>query len=435
MLLRTAISLLLLTASPLLRAELFEIHYPASKTDGELQIAVTHRLWIPDGAETLRGVIVVQHGCGVGSGRSAESTVYDLHWQELARKWDCALMGPRYHQAEEQDCRLWCDPGNGSDAVFLRALDDFAKRAGRPELAVVPWCLWGHSGGGFWSSLLQMEHPERIAAIWFQSGTAYSRWMSGEMEAPEIPEAAMKIPMIANPGLKEKDHERFKVAYSGSLAMVRDYRTRGAPIAFAPDPKSGHETRDSRYLAIPFFDACLGLRLPEKAGGGTLRDIDMESSVYVPLEEVYDAGADLAPLEKGDRSEQNWLPNEALAVAWAEFVATGGVTDQTPPPAPTDVRVKHGDLTWTARADLESGLQSFVILRGDKEIGKIDPVPSRRGLPLFQGMTYNGTPTDAFRSMSFPLPEPAAGALKGPGYRVITVNTAGLRSDPSSKKK
>ncbi|HAW32276.1 MAG TPA: hypothetical protein DCY03_29905, partial [Planctomycetaceae bacterium] len=66
-----------------------------------------------------------------------------------------------------------------------------------------------------------------------------------------------QIPMVANPGLKEKENKRFSRAWTGSLAMFKDYRAKGAPICFAPDPRTGHETGDSRYLAIPFFNACL----------------------------------------------------------------------------------------------------------------------------------------------------------------------------------
>ena len=34
-----------------------------------------------------------------------------------------------------------------------------------------------------------------------------------------------------------------------------------------------------------------------------------------------------------------WLPNEAVAKAWMEYVKTGTVADTTPPPAPSRVRV------------------------------------------------------------------------------------------------
>jgi hypothetical protein len=33
------------------------------------------------------------------------------------------------------------------------------------------------------------------------------------------------------------------------------------------DPNSSHDCGNQRYLAIPWFDACLTARLPEKGGG------------------------------------------------------------------------------------------------------------------------------------------------------------------------
>ena len=56
-------------------------------------------IWIPADAETLRGVVVHQHGCGSGSG-DGDALPYDLHWQELARKHDCALMAVSYRQED-----------------------------------------------------------------------------------------------------------------------------------------------------------------------------------------------------------------------------------------------------------------------------------------------------------------------------------------------
>src|SRR5947199_5420857 len=68
--------------------------------------------------------------------------------------------------------------------------------------------------------------------------------------------------MMCNPGVKEKGDKRFNGAWTGALAMFQAYRAKGAPIAFAPDPRTAHECGDCRYLAILWFDACLAQRLP-----------------------------------------------------------------------------------------------------------------------------------------------------------------------------
>src|SRR4029079_5073430 len=115
-----------------------EVKYPPGKADGELQMGVTYTLWLPDGVNKFRGIIVHQHGCGAGACKGGETAADDLRWQSLARKWDCALLGPSYHQEDGQDCGKWCDPRNGSRDRFLQALDDLGAKSGHPELAKVP---------------------------------------------------------------------------------------------------------------------------------------------------------------------------------------------------------------------------------------------------------------------------------------------------------
>ncbi|MBI5396722.1 MAG: hypothetical protein HZA91_15620 [Verrucomicrobia bacterium] len=410
----------------------FEVAYPPSPRTNELQLGVTYRLWLPDGVKAVRGVIVHQHGCGAGSCKGAVTAAQDLHWQALAKKWDCALLGPSFHQGEKDNCRLWCDPRNGSDKTFLKGLDDLAAQSKHPELARAPWCLWGHSGGGFWASLMQTMYPERIVAIWFRSGTAFSTWEKGEIPKPEIPAAAMAVPMMCNPGVKENGDKRFNGAWTGTLEMFRAYRAQGAPIGFAPDPRTSHETGDSRYLAIPFFDACLAMRLPARAGQ-PLRPVDMKAAWFAAL-----LGDAVQPLSKfaGGTKEAVWLPNERVAKAWLEYVRLGETSDTTPPPAPTKVKAARNAagavaLTWDAEADFESGLQAFIIQRDGMDLAQLPEKPvGRFGRALFQGMSYGDTPEQPLREMKY------TDATARPGekhsYRVISVNSAGLKSKPAA---
>lgn len=408
----------------------FEVVYPPSKVAGELQFGVTFTVWIPPGVQQLRGVIVHQHGCGKGACQGGATAAFDLHWQALARKWDCALLGPSYQQEDKQNCRLWCDPRNGSDVAFRRALTDLAAASKHPELERVPWCLWGHSGGGFWASLMQTMHPERIVAIWCRSGTAFATWEKGDIAKPTIPAAAYGIPLALNPGRKEKDDKRFAGAWTGAEAMFAAYRAKGAPVLFAPDPRTAHECGDSRYLAIPFFDAYLAQRLPTKAGD-PLRPTDAKASWLV-------AGVGAEPVAAaaftGKATEASWLPNAAFAKAWVEYTRTGAVSDTTPPVAPTNVQATPQTdgtlvLTWRAEADFESGLRGFVVLRDGKEIAAwpVKPV-GRFGRPLFQQMSYHDTPEKPLPEMRFVDPKPTAVSV----YQVIAVNGVELRSKPSA---
>jgi hypothetical protein len=410
-----------------------EVSYPPSTEPGELQFGVTYTLWIPGDVERIRGVIVHQHGCGDGACRGGATAAYDLHWQALARKWDCALLGPSYQQGEHPNCRLWCDPRNGSGDTFLKALDDLAEKSDHPEVATAPWCLWGHSGGGFWASLMQVKHPQRIVAIWNRSGTAFSAWESGEIPKPKIPEAAFAVPVMCNPGVKEKEHERFHRAWDGCLAMFEAYRAKGAPIGFAPDPRTSHECGDCRYLAIPFFDACLAMRLSdEDSTNQDLKPIDWNEAWYADV-----LGA--VPLSAGsyrdDQAKAVWLPNKRVAQAWAEYVKTGAVGDTTPPPPPRNVRTAaQADgsvrIAWEADADLESGIGAFAIERDGKVIAQVPEKPAGRfGRPLFQRMSYHDTPEAPLPAMEYV--DTSVKTSDGHAYRVVAVNSVGLRSEPS----
>src|SRR5882724_9057127 len=118
------------------RAQYFKIDYAASTDTTELQLAVTYTIWIPEGVKTIRGIIVHQHGAGSIAAKSGESAAYDLHWQALAKKWDCALLGPSYHvltdktDASPGGAQLWFDPRRGSDKTFVKAISEFAVSTG-----------------------------------------------------------------------------------------------------------------------------------------------------------------------------------------------------------------------------------------------------------------------------------------------------------------
>lgn len=412
------------------RGSYYEISYPGSRAPGSLKNDSLFTMWIPEGQEKLRGIIVHQHGCGINPTKYGHMIAYDLHWQELARKWGCALLGPSFLMTKDTDvCTDWCDPRNGSDAVFLKALSDLAVASGHRELPNLPWCLWGHSGGGSWASIMQMLHPERVIAVWFRSGTAFPHWNDGRIPKVEIPAAAMKIPMMCNVGAKEENDPKYHGGWANPLAMFKAYRAAGAPIGFSPDPLTTHGCGDSRYLAIPFFDACLGMRLPPVGGDpADLRDVDVSAGWLAPL-----FGNQAAAPEKfvGNMKESVWLPNERVAQAWVEFVRTGGTDDKTPPPAPTNIQVKRATdgvvISWEVAIDLESGLRQIVIERDGREIGRIPESPSGRfGRPLLQSMSSWDTPNERAPAMTFT--DKTEGADPAANYRLVAINSVGLRS-------
>jgi pimeloyl-ACP methyl ester carboxylesterase len=379
------------------------IRYAASTTPGELIFAVNFTAWIPPGVTTLRGVIVHQHGCGEGSCKSGLTGAYDLHWQALAKKHGCALVSPAYEQPQKADCQMWCDPRNGSDAAFRRMLADLATLSNHPELATVPWALWGHSGGGHWAGGMVFLHPERVAAAWLRSGV------------PALQAAAKE-------GVTVKDG-RFSGVWPGVETYFTTMRAKGALVSVSVDPLTGHECGNQRYLAIPWLDACLTARLPTKAGE-PLRTMPTDGVWLASLN-----GTEAVPSAAftGDRATSVWLPDQATAMAWMQYVKDTAISDLTPPPAPTNLRVTGKELTWEAEADLESGLAGFIIERDGKPLAKV-PEQGKNpfGRPLFQNLQYSDTPSQPLVRMQFT--DTTAEAGKVHQYRIVAVNTVGLTS-------
>jgi hypothetical protein len=122
-----------------------------------------------------------------------------------------------------------------------------------------------------------------------------------------------------------------------------------------------------------------------------------------------------------------WLPNAAIGAAWAQYVKDTSVPDPTPPPAPTKLQVNGPVLTWEAEADFESGLAGFIIERDGAEIAKLPEQPKNPyGRPVFQGLQFSDTPKLPLVPMTFT--DTTAEAGKAHQYRVIAVNTVGLKS-------
>ena len=411
-------------------APYFRVRYEAAATPkpGELIFAVNYTVWIPPGVKTLRGVIVHQHGCGEGSCKSGLTGAFDLHWQALAKKHACALMGPSYEQPEKADCQMWCDPRNGSDAAFQKSLADLGAKSGHPELATVPWALWGHSGGGHWAGGMTLLHPDRVAAAWLRSGVPLLEANPGRptIKTYAVPDAALRVPILCNMGTKEGvtvKEGRFAGVWPSNEAFFTALRAKGGLIGVAVDPLTAHECGNQRYLAIPWLDTCLAARLPEKSGA-PLKPMPTDSAWLAPL-----LGNEAVPAAKfsGEKEKSVWLPSEAIAKSWMQYVKDTAVADTTPPPAPTNVQVKGNDITWSAEADLESGIAHFIIERDGTPIATV-PEQGKNpfGRPIFQNLQYSDTPTQPLVAMHFTDTKSAPGETHK--YRVIAVNTAGLKS-------
>jgi len=409
----------------------YRVRYEPSTQTGDLIFGVSYTIWIPPGVKTLRGIVVHQHGCGEGACKGGQTAAFDLQWQELARSHECALMGPSYEQPEKANCGMWCDPRNGSDKTFLRALDDLAAVAKHPELSTAPWALWGHSGGAAWVGTMLLIHPDRIVAVWLRSGTPRITSRENQALPPlQFSPQSLAVPVMCNLGTKEGvtvREGRFAGGWPNIEKFFTDFRAKGGLIGVAVDPLTSHECGNQRYLAIPWFDACLTARLPTKSGD-PLKPTPTDTAWLAPL--LGDT-AQPATLFTGDSSTAVWLPNERIAKDWMAYVKDTAIPDSTPPPAPTNVRVTaNGELSWNAGADLESGIAGFIIERDGQEIARLPEKPTATlGRQDFQKNSYHDTPSAPLAAMQFT--DTAAKPGEKHTYRIVSLNTVGLKSPES----
>ena len=100
---------------------------------------------------------------------------------------------------------MWCDPRKGSAKAFLKALEILGERSSHPELSVVPWALWGHSGGGHWCGGMAILYPERVIAAWLRSGVPLVEPTSskGNIQNYSINAGVLAVPIMLNLGTKE----------------------------------------------------------------------------------------------------------------------------------------------------------------------------------------------------------------------------------------
>jgi len=345
------------------RAAYFETSAPPRPADHYL--SAKYRLWIPDNVPTLRGIIIRQHGCGEGATRFGLTHANDLQWQELARKHKMALLGPELRSAEM--CAQWNNIAGGSGDALLRALEQLARESGHPELLQVPWALFGHSGGAYWSTGMLFRYPERILAVIARSGGyPFMEWS----------QAVKHVPVLMAAGIDDRvDNMEYSTVLT--IKSFLAYRRFGSPWVVAIDPKADHGNANGRRFYIPYMDAMLSLRLPDE--GYRPKPIDATRGWQGDPKT-----ADILPVAGTPKRGWAWFPDESLARQWQEFVRTGTVSDSTPPPAPTSAQIKPDAagkmiLTWDARIDLESGIKLFRIYRDDSPIGSVEGQHSNHG--------------------------------------------------------
>ncbi|MBD3241275.1 MAG: hypothetical protein GF331_11865 [Chitinivibrionales bacterium] len=302
----TALLMLVPIASPALAATVLDstlpngdrvqfdgTYYDFRAANGKQMVKV----WVPPAVKPVRGLLITGHGGGTGDSRHFPR---DTNMRAFAVRHGFGLAGLHWFPG-----RMVYDSGH---TVFFGALNAFAELGTHPELAHVPFVVFGGSNGGATSYGLSCSAPDR--AICFTPNAA--AWWN-----PEVPTAEMmQVPAIFVLGLFDPFMRGTGV--ETTIKLVADARTHGARWCVIAEEK-GHEDGASWQLFTRFWDRCIELRLPADAdpskGPVTLRDIPEDEGWLVDPATWGSGLTVVAPYDeyKGDRAAAGWVPDADIA--------------------------------------------------------------------------------------------------------------------------
>ena len=284
------------------------------------------KLWIPPGVHPVRGLFISGHGGGGGDSRNFAR---DENIRALAMRLGFAVAGlhnfPGRRVYEE------------GAPVFFEALDLFAGMGHHPELAHLPFVMYGSSNGGSATYGFVNYAPER--AICFVANVS----AGGN---PGVPvDEALRVPGIFIMG--KFDALIGQRGIDRTARMMSYARERGALWSWALELK-GHEDGFSFDIYMKLVEQAVALRYPKngdpskgkvklhalKEEDGWLVDQDSWESglTYVESYKNY----------KGDRTKAGWVLNQDLA-----FVYRSLATHHNP----LEISVKEFDRTINPHTD------------------------------------------------------------------------------------
>lgn len=239
------------------------------------------RLWLPDSAIPVKGVLAVLPG-SEGDGIPMAN---DPAWQALAKGWNYALLGITFTTRSGAAPYFRAEFGSGD--ALLSALDQIAAESNHAELKSVPMAILGFSQGGQFAYQFTCRHPERVMAF---------ATIKGGRHHGDSNEAANAIPGVLIAGEKDEEFRKENLRKIFALNQCPPGRW-----CFAMEPGVGHLEGRSLDLIIPFFNAVIYQQLQPMLGSP-------ETLALAPLTSATTA------------SHGVWLPNQEVADKWIGFM-------------------------------------------------------------------------------------------------------------------
>ena len=284
------------------------------------------KMWIPPNTDPVRGVFISGHGGGSGDSRNFAR---DENVRAFAMRLGFAVAGLHNFPGR----RVYSEGA----AVFFHALDEFAALGHHPELANIPFVIYGSSNGGATTYGFVNYAPER--AICFLANVSAGG-------SPRVPvDDALKVPGVFIMGkfdalIRERGITRTR-------EMMEYARKKGALWSWAVELK-GHEDGASFDVYMKLVEQAVAARYPEKGnpkkGPVKLAKLKEESGWLVDQDSwgsgltYIDSYADY----KGDKTSAGWVMNKDMAYVYRSMATHYN---------PLAVSVREFDRTFNPHTD------------------------------------------------------------------------------------
>jgi len=257
------------------------------------------RFWSPTYDRPIRAIVLLVPGYN-DDGRK---NLRDPLWQDFARRNRLALVAC-FLQGE------YADAPSGSGDALEEALTVFARQSSHPEIAHAPLLLYGASAGGQFNYNFVIWKPARVMAFIVNKGGFYN-------DQPPDPQA-YAVPGLFFLGLKDQSFRIEAITH-----IWTEGRQKGALWALASQPDSGHEFSKTPAVARTFFESVLKAHYPDDVppSGDDVSSVKAMQERQGWLGDLSTHAIHTAALELQPDPEAAWLPDEASAVAWQDFVS------------------------------------------------------------------------------------------------------------------
>ena len=284
------------------------------------------KLWVPPNTDPVRGVFISGHGGGSGDSRNFAR---DENIRAFAMRLGFAVAGLHNFPGR----RVY----NEGAPVFFHALDAFAELGHHPELANIPFVVYGSSNGGATTYGFVNYAPERAICFVANVGAGYN---------PKEPvDAALKVPGVHIIGkfdalVGERGMRR-------TSEMMANVRPQGALWSWALTLK-GHEDGNSFDLYMKLVEEAVAARYPEsedpRKGVVHLAEIH-EQDGWLVEQGNWDDGLtciDSYQQYQGDKNKAGWVLNKDLAYIFRTLPTY---------PHPLSLSVREFDRTFNPHTD------------------------------------------------------------------------------------